>query len=205
MSRKNVYKLPVVVNSVILESKYIEHEEEERKKKKEEEIDNITKEAYERGRDEALEKNREKVELISQSMEKTIEDLKQERDDFWSNCEDEIIRLAFAVAKKALYEEISQGNSKILEGVVSDAINRVKDKEILRVFVNPVDVENLEAIKSSKSSSSSASYEIVKDDKISRGGCRVVTDCGGVDAMVETRWNEIVSAFGEHSIETEGV
>jgi flagellar biosynthesis/type III secretory pathway protein FliH len=45
----------------------------------------------------------------------------------------------------------------------------------------------------------------VNDDKISRGGCKVITDCGGVDARVETRWNEIVSAFGEHDIETEGV
>ena len=58
MSRKNVYKLPVVGNSYVLDSKYAAPEEEEEKKKREEEIENITKESYQRGWDEALEKNR---------------------------------------------------------------------------------------------------------------------------------------------------
>ena len=47
--------------------------------------------------------------------------------------------------------------------------------------------------------------KMISDVDISRGGCRVVTDCGGVDARVETRWGEIVSAFGEHNLETEGM
>ncbi len=204
MSRKNVYKLPVVGNSFILESKYAPQEEEEEKKRKEEEIENITKESYQKGWDEALEKNREDVSLISQSMNKVIDDLKQERDDFWGRCEEGIIKLAFAIAKKAVYEDISQSNGRIIEKVVSDAINRVKDKNILSVYVNPDDAERLKAMDTSGSSKTGETYEIVNDDKISRGGCKVVTDCGGVDAMVETRWNEIVLSFGEYSIETEG-
>ncbi len=204
MSRKNVYKLPVVGNSFVLESKYAPQEEEEDKKRKEEEIENITKESYQKGWDEALEKNRDDVSLISQSMNKVIDDLKQERDDFWGRCEEGIIKLAFAIAKKAVYEDISQSNGRIIEKVVSDAINRVKDKNILSVYVNPDDAERLKAMDTSGSSKTGETYEIVNDDKISRGGCKVVTDCGGVDAMVETRWNEIVLSFGEYCIETEG-
>ena len=204
MSRKNVYKLPVVGNSYVLDSKYAAPEEEEEKKKRDEEIENITKESYQRGWDEALEKNREDVSLISQSMNKVIEDLKKERDDFWGKCEEGIIKLSFAIAKKAVYEDISQGNGRIIEKVVSDAISRVKDKNILSVYVNPDDAEKLKAMDTSGSSKAGETYEIVNDDKISRGGCKVVTDCGGVDAMVETRWNEIVLPFGEYNIETEG-
>jgi flagellar assembly protein FliH len=204
MSRKNVYKLPVIGNSFVLQSKYTAPEEEQEKKKREQEIENITKESYQRGWDEALEKNREDVELISQSMNKAIEDLKQERDNNWSKCENEIIKLIFAIAKKAVYEDISQSNGKIIERVVSDAIKRVKEKNILSVYVNPDDAERLKAMETSGSSNAGKTYEIVNDDKISRGGCKVVTDCGGVDAMVETRWNEIVLSFGEYNIETEG-
>ncbi len=204
MSRKNVYKLPVVGNSFILESKYAPQEEEEEKKRKEEELENITKESYQKGWDKALEKSRDDVSLISQSMNKVIDDLKQERDGFWGRCEEGIIKLAFAIAKKAVYEDISQSNGKIIEKVVSDAIGRVKDKNILSVYVNPDDAEKLKAMDTSGSSRAGETYEIVNDDKISRGGCKVVTDCGGVDAMVETRWNEIVLSFGEYSIETEG-
>ena len=76
MSRKNVYKLPVVGNSFVLESKYAPQEEEEEKERKEEEIENITKESYQKGWDEALEKNRDDVSLISQSMNKVIDEFK---------------------------------------------------------------------------------------------------------------------------------
>ncbi len=205
MSRKSVYKLPVVENFFVLESKYEAPDAEEKAKKKEEEIENITKESYQKGWNEALEKNREDVKFISQSMNKVIEDLKQERDDFWNKCENEIIKLTFAIAKKAVYEDISQSNSRIIERVVSAAIDRVKEKNILRVYVNPDDAERLKAMEISGSSNADETYEIVNDEKISRGGCKVITDCGGVDAMVETRWNEIVLEFGEHSIETEGM
>ena len=204
MSRKNVYKLPVVGNSFVLESKYAPQEEEEEEKRKKEELENIIKESYQKGWDEALEKSRDDVSLISQSMNKAIDDLKQERDDFWGRCEEGIIKLAFAIAKKAVYEDISQSNGKIIEKVVSDAISRVKDKNILSVYVNPEDAEKLKAMDTSGSSKAGKTYEIVNDEKVSRGGCKVVTDCGGVDAMIETRWNEIVLAFGEYRIETEG-
>lgn len=201
MSRKNVYKLPVVEKSFVLESKFPTSAEKE----KEEEIENVTKESYQRGWNDALEKNREDVEHICQSMNKAIEDLKQERDNIWSKCEKEIIKLTFAIAKKTVYEEVSQSNRRIIERVVSDAINRVKGKKILRVHVNPDDAERLKAMKTSGFSNEGDTCEIVNDDKISRGGCKVITDCGGVDARVETRWNEIVSALGEHNIETEGM
>jgi len=201
MSRKNVYKLPVVEKTFVLESKYTTSEEDENKKKREEEIEA----SYQRGWKDALEKNREDVELICQSMNNAIGDLKQERDNIWSKCEKEIIKLTFAIAKKTVYEEVSQSNSRIIERVVSDAINRVKEKNILRVYVNPDDAERLRAMENSGFSNVSEAYEIVNDDKITRGGCKVITDCGGVDARVETRWNEIVSAFGEHNIETEGM
>ena len=201
MNRKNVYKLPVVEKSFVLETKYSSSEEEEKKKKREEEIE----ESYKKGRNDALEEDREEVELICQSMNKAIEDLKQERDDIWSKCEKEIIKLTFVIAKKTVYEEVSQSNRRIIERVVSDAINRVKGKKILRVHVNPDDAEKLKAMKTSGYSNAGEAYEIVNDDKVSRGGCRVITDYGGVDARVETRWNEIVSAFEEHDLETEGM
>ncbi|MBC8555911.1 MAG: hypothetical protein H8D23_40380 [Candidatus Brocadiales bacterium] len=203
MSRKNVYKLPVVDTSFVLESKYESAEDEE--KRKEEMIENIKKEAYQKGWDEALEKNREDVKIISQSLNKAIEDVKQERDVTWGKCENGIVRLAFAIAKKTVYETISEGSSRIIERVVIDAINKVKEKNILSVYINSKDAQTLKDMKISQPSEENKIYDISIDDKISRGGCKIVTDCGGVDAMVETRWNEIVLEFGEHGIETGGI
>ncbi len=201
MSRKNIYKMPVIGKSVVLESKFLPSEEEENKKL----IETVSKESYQNGKDDALKENQESVKLLCQSLQKAIEDLKHERDNIWDKCEKEIIKLILAIAKKAVYEEISQNSSKIIESVVGDALNNVKENKILRIHINPEDAEKLKAMKTAGQTADGEEYEMISDADISRGGCRVVTDCGGVDARVETRWGEIVSAFGEHNLETEGM
>ena len=201
MSKKNIYKLPVIGKSFVLESKFSLSEEEEKEKL----IENVSKESYQKGRDDALKENQEDVKLLCQSLQKAIEDLKQERDNIWDKCEKEIIKLIVAIAKKVVYEEISQNSSKIIESVVGDALNKVKENKILRVHINPEDAEKLKAMKAAGLTADGEEYEMISDVDISRGGCRVITDCGGVDARVETRWGEIVSAFGKHNIETEGI
>ncbi len=201
MRRKKIYKIPVVEKSFVLDSKYPVTEKEE----KTEELEKASKESYQMGWDDASNKSREGVELLSQSLNKAIDDLRRERDNIWSKCENEIIKLVFAIAKKTVYGEISQGNSKIIENVVSDVINKVKENKILSIHVNPDDVKRLEAMNTTGLHETMDAYELISDNGITRGGCKVVTDCGGVDAMVETRWNEIVSAFEELDLETEGM
>lgn len=201
MSRKNIYKLPVIGKSFVLESNFSPSEEEEKKKL----IENVSKESYQKGRDDALKENRENVRLLCQSLQKAIEDLKHERDNIWDKSEKEIIKLVLAIAKKTVYEEISQNSGKIIESVVGDALNKVKENRILRVHVNPEDAEKLKEMKITGLTVDGEGCEMISDGDISRGGCRVVTDCGGADARVETRWGEIVSAFGDHNPETEGM
>ncbi|MCP4268137.1 MAG: hypothetical protein GY777_21615 [Candidatus Brocadiaceae bacterium] len=201
MRRKKIYKIPVVEKSFVLDSKYPITEKEERM----EEIEKISKESYQTGWDDALKKNRNDVELLCQSLNSAIEDLKCERDNIWNKCEKGIIKLAFAIAKKAVYEELSQGNSKIIENVVNDAISKVKGNKVLSIRVNSDDAKSLEATKTTGLHGSMETYELISDNGITRGGCKVVTDCGSVDAMVETRWNEIVSAFEELDLEMEGL
>jgi len=200
MSKRYIYKLPVIGKSFVLESKFSPSEEEENKKL----IESVSKESYQKGRDAALKENQENVKLLCQSLQKAIEDLKHERDNIWEKCEKEIVKLIIAVGKKAVYEEISQNSSKIIESVVGDALNKVKENKILRVHVNPEDAEKLKEMKTAGLTADGEKYEMISNADISRGGCRVVTDCGGVDARVETRWGEIVSAFGEHNLGTEG-
>ncbi len=198
--RKKIYKIPVVDKSFVLDSKYPVTEKEERA----EEIEKATKDSFQMGWDDALNKNREDVELLCHSLNKAIDDLKRERDNIWIKCEKEIIKLTFAIAKKAVYAEVSQSNSKIIENVVSEAIAKVKENRILSIHVNPDDVERLETMKVAGLQDGMEAYELVRDNDITRGGCKVVTDCGSVDSTVETRWGEIVSTFEELDLETEG-
>lgn len=205
MRTKNIYKIPVIDKSFVLESHFPSSADEEEGKKREKEIATVAQESYQRGWNEALKKNQEDVELLCQSLKKAIEDLKRERDTIWGKSEREIIKLTFAIAKKTVLEEISQNSSKIIESVVTAALNKVKENKIVKIYVNSCDVEKLREMKVSGILNVNGNYEIVSDTEISRGGCKVVTDCGGVDARVETRWGELISALEEHNLETEGM
>lgn len=207
MSNKNIYKLPVIEKSFVLKADFpttegkengkLVNEEEEKRKL----IDKITKESYQRGWNDALRKNQEDIGLLCQSLRKAIEGLKREMDGIWGKSEKEIIKLIFAIGKKMVYEEISQNSSKIIERIVSEALHKVKKNRILRIHVNPGDVEKLKEMKLDALSDMNGGCEIISDTDISRGGCKIDTDYGSVDARVETRWSEITLAFEEHNAE----
>ena len=79
------------------------------------------------------------------------------------------------------------------------------EKKILKIHLNPDDIGKREQMSDVGIPLSGKDYEIVSDVDISRGGCRVITDCGGVDATMETCWDGIISVFGEHGMETEEI
>jgi len=41
---------------------------------------------------------------------------------------------------------------------------------------------------------------LLEDASLTRGGCRVDSDIGGVDATIETRWKNSVGAIGSHAL-----
>lgn len=201
MSRKTIYKLPVIEKTLVLES----DTPEKVMGKTNELLDTVKRESYQRGWEEALKKVEKENELVFQSLQKVVGDLKQEKNTIWIQCEKEIVKLALAIAKKVISEEISKDSSKIIEKIVAEAVDKVKENKILRIYLNPTDIEKLKQHKIIESMDINADCEIVKDTDIKCGGCKVVTDYGNIDARLETRWNEVETALREHTLETESV
>lgn len=162
-------------------------------------------ESYEKGRRDVLEKikkdEKKDIALTCQSVHKSISDLKQESIGIWSKCEKEIVKLTLAIAKKIVLYEVSKNGSKIIEMIANEAINMAKDKKILKLYMNPEDIENLRQLEVQKVLDDNVDYEICSDSGIETGGCKIVTDYGCVDARLETRFKEIENSFEEHIIE----
>jgi flagellar assembly protein FliH len=212
MSRKIIYKLPVVGKTLVLESEIPpeladlnkdENDDADKQAEKQKELlETVSRESYQKGWDEAVKQvqseTKKNIELMSQSLQKAIEDLKQERNTIWDQCEKEIVKLVLIIAKKAISHEISKGGSKVVEKVVAEAVDKVKGKKILRLHLNPVDFEDFKRREIAEFTEGNKDYEIVIDTGIASGGCKVVTDYGSIDARLETRWSEIEAAFGEY-------
>jgi flagellar assembly protein FliH len=209
MSRKIIYKLPVVGKPLVLESKisqklldFNKDENDDAEKQKE-----LLEKSYQKGWDEAVKKMQDEtqtnIELMCQGLQKAIEDLKQERNTIWDQCEKEIVKLALVIAKKTICLEVSKDSGEIVEKIVTEAVNKVKGKKILKLHLSPVDIEDFKRREIAEFINGKEDCEIISDIDISSGGCKVVTDYGSIDARLETRWSEIEAAFGGHKLETD--
>lgn len=213
MSRKIIYKLPIVGKPLVLESEIpqkvldFNKDENDDAEKQKELLETVSRESYQKGWDEAVKKMQDEtqknIELMCQGLQKAIEDLKQERNTIWDQCEKEIVKLVLVIAKKTIWHEVSKDSGKIVEKVVTEAVNKVKGKKILRLHLSPVDIEDFRRREIAEFINGKEDCEIISDTDISSGGCKLVTDYGSIDARLETRWSEIEAAFGEHKLETD--
>ncbi len=213
MSKKIIYKLPVVGKPLVLESKIpqkildFNKDENDDAEKQKELLETVSRESYQKGWDEAVKKMQDEtqknIELICQDLQKAIEDLKQERNTIWDQCEKEIVKLVLVIAEKTVCHEVSKDSGEIIEKVVTEAVNKVKGKKILRLHLSPVDIEDFKRREIAEFINGKEDYEVISDTDISSGGCKLVTDYGSIDARLETRWSEIEAAFGGHKLETD--
>jgi flagellar assembly protein FliH len=213
MSRKIIYKLPVVGKPLVLESKISQKlldfnkDENDDAEKQKELLETVSRESYQKGWDEAVKKMQDEtqtnIELMCQGLQKAIEDLKQERNTIWDQCEKEIVKLVLVIAKKTVWHEVSKDSGEIVEKVVTEAVNKVKGRKILKLHLSPVDIEDFKRLEIAEFINGKEDCEIISDTDISSGGCKVVTDYGSIDARLETRWGEIEAAFGGHKLETD--
>lgn len=213
MSRKIIYKLPVVGKPLVLESKISQKlldfnkDENDDAEKQKELLETVSRESYQKGWDEAVKKMQDEtqtnIELVCQGLQKAIEDLKQERNTIWDQCEKEIVKLVLVIAKKTVWHEVSKDSGEIVEKVVTEAVNKVKGRKILKLHLSPVDIEDFKRREIAEFINGKEDCEIISDTDISSGGCKVVTDYGSIDARLETRWGEIEAAFGGHKLETD--
>ena len=210
MSIKIVYKLPVVEKTVVLKADLpsalveLQRDEKIEAENEKKQLEAKLGESYQKGWDDAEAKLQSKIfkdnEILCKGLMKAIETLENERNTIWKNCEQEIVKLVLAIARKVTCTEISNESKRITENVVAAAVDKVKGKKIAKICMNSADVEGL---KLNEIIGMKGECEIVNDNDISPGGCRVVTDCGSVDARVETRWDEIMGAFGKSDSEVE--
>lgn len=107
--------------------------------------------------------------------------------------EDEVVRLALAVAQKVILEESKQ-NPNIIKNVVREAIKQLIDKEELVVRVNSADLVSIKEIENQLFTDGvGTKVKIVADDFITAGGCIVESRSGSIDADLKTQCEEIKS------------
>lgn len=162
----------------------------------------IEKEAYEagyrRGYEEALARAREEAEEIRAEAKALLAEARRVREEIIAASEPEVVALAVAVAGAVVHRQLQVAPDTVV-AVARAALRRLRRRQHLVVYAHPEDLEWLRAERQSlqQELGEEATLHFLADPAVARGGCRVESEGGQVDATVDGQLERLRQALFE--------
>ena len=150
-------------------------------------FDDARKEGYETGYEEGKVAAREQVERLTNLVNALDESLKRLDQDI----ADEVVALAIEVARQMVRHTLADHPSAINE-TVRAALQQLPQSGA-RIHLHPDDAS---LVRDYLNDEFEQAHQLVEDDTLTRGGCRVVAAGSEVDATLETRWRRVLAGMG---------
>ena len=126
-------------------------------------------------------------------LQKAVRDIEDTKHDWLAHWERSTVSLAAAIASRIVRQEL-QSQPEIAAGLIREALSLAAGAERITLHLSVTDHQILkgQVEKLTDSLSQLAPAQIVADDAIDPGGCRVVTEFGEVDQRIESQLQRIV-------------
>ncbi len=155
-------------------------------------------EAYQRGLQEGAAAGERqaasRLDPVVQRFARTIEEISSARRNLRHEAEDDIVRLAIAVARRILYRELTIDPEALL-GLIRSALDRLDAREVNRIRISAQDAPAV--LPHFESLGLPNRVEIVTDPSLERGAAIFETSRGSLDASAETQLREIERGFAD--------
>lgn len=154
--------------------------------------------AFERGRAQGRAEGIEQSATLrashSQQLELLIRSLRERFDELESGGADALIDAALAIARHVVRREVEVDREAVLPALREALAVLVDQQSQPRVFLNPRDLELVRADLDADGMLKGCRF--LADAAVERGGCRVETPLGEIDARLGTRWQRVLDALG---------
>ena len=157
------------------------------------EVEEARKAAYEQGRQEA---ETERLKLLRQtatSLGRAVEKFLSQRDAYFGEVEQQVVRLALAIAERILRRE-TEMDPLLLSGAVRVALNQLGEGTAVKLRI-PADEAELWREFLQFCPSLAVTPQVVEDSTLSAGECQLETHLGTVDLGVRAQLVEIERGF----------
>lgn len=134
------------------------------------------------------------IEPLLQQLTRTIQDLASYRGRFRKEAEQDLVKLAVAVARKILHRELTVDPNAIL-ALVRVVLETIDAREVHRVRLHPADAAVVE--KHLASIGVPQQLVVTADPTLERGAAVFDTARGNLDASVQTQLAEIERGFAD--------
>lgn len=123
---------------------------------------------------------------LALQLESAIADVARTRADMLQRARPQLVGLALEIARLVLRREVARSPAVVAE-MAGAAIERLSAATDLRVLVHPLDLEALESV----TEHARRPVGLVPDASVARGGCRVESSFGEIDAGLDAQLAEI--------------
>lgn len=123
-----------------------------------------------------------------------VESARQEMSSLEQNVAEDLVRLALTLARTLVRESLKV-HPEMVEAIVRETIRDVPPfGQGTRLRVNP---EDAALLTKHLGAELDAHWSIVGDETMTRGGCRIESTTGEIDASMETRWQKLCAALAQ--------
>ncbi len=154
----------------------------------------VRQEAFAEGLRQAREEAGSHVKALQDSVGQTLASLAQTKRKLRQEGEVELLKLSLAIARRVLHREISI-DAEALHGLVHAAMQKLQNREISRVRVNPAGAD---AVRTALERIGAApAIEISPDPTLKSGDIIFETQFGELDASIDSQLAEIQRGFAD--------
>ncbi len=160
----------------------------------------LEQEAYDKGfatgEKDGIKAGEKKMQALAADLSAVIQSLAGLRQDLVEQYEPELLDLVLAICRKIIYCEISL-DSRVIRETVGQILEDAPAGQLITLRLNPKDMEAVENLIASADVSATDMNQVslVSDTSVSRGGCRLKTPHGDMDATIETRLKNVYEAL----------
>jgi flagellar assembly protein FliH len=131
-------------------------------------------------------------EAMLRRLTQTLEEITGLREQMIRQTEEQMVRLALAVARRVVHREVTL-DKDLLIAMARVALDRLGESARVAVRLNP---EDFQATVGAQSAAWSGTHvTVVADARVARGGCRIDSDFGALDAGVDAQIQELAHAL----------
>ena len=170
----------------------LEHELSQAKIDSEQQIQNALIKGRQEGQTAAREAAGKEFQAELEKLGRLMNSLPASAASLRRQAEEDIVRLAIAIARRILHREMLVDGEALL-GLVKAALSRIDQREIHQIRTHPQTVRLLE--EALRQTNNGRRIEISADSRLDRGALIVETAKGHLDASVETQLDEIERGF----------
>ena len=153
-------------------------------------------EGRERGYREGVEEAARESSRLREEALSVLRGAEEARRRLFCELEGEVVDLAVEIAEKVLLKELEQDREAVL-AVAREALSLLAGRKSAYLFVHPEDLPAAEGARGELAAllGPRARVDVIADPAVERGGLRVKTERGEVDATLSGRWKELLAAL----------